>query len=165
VRYGVRVIYTSKGMSKNFGVCVIHRCALSTGKYGICHIWKCLEQIQGFILTVDCSVHDPLFVPFRGERWKISGQWHGFWSCSPPFSKLLRISYLTKCSSRKVVNGEVVYFNYLNAGVWCLLLNLKSYRVPNKCVSSMAVTCRRVGFCGVLQNFVVRIIFKEYRFC
>jgi hypothetical protein len=34
-RYGVRVIYTSKGMSKKFGVRVIHRCALSTGKYGI----------------------------------------------------------------------------------------------------------------------------------
>jgi hypothetical protein len=39
-RYGVhvihyvRVINTSKGMSKNFGVRVIHRCALSTGKYG-----------------------------------------------------------------------------------------------------------------------------------
>jgi hypothetical protein len=33
--YGVRVIYTSKGMSKNFVVRVIHRCALSTGKYGV----------------------------------------------------------------------------------------------------------------------------------
>jgi hypothetical protein len=31
----VRVIYTSKGMSKKFGVRVIHRCALSTGKHGV----------------------------------------------------------------------------------------------------------------------------------
>jgi hydroxylamine reductase (hybrid-cluster protein) len=33
-RYGVRVIYTSKGMSRKFGVRVIHRYALFTGKYG-----------------------------------------------------------------------------------------------------------------------------------
>jgi hypothetical protein len=34
-RYGVRVIYTSKGMSKKCWVRDIRRCALSTGKYGI----------------------------------------------------------------------------------------------------------------------------------
>jgi hypothetical protein len=34
-KFGVRIIYTSKGMSKKFGARIILRCALSTGKYGI----------------------------------------------------------------------------------------------------------------------------------
>ena len=66
----MRVIYTSKGMSKKFGCALYIRCALSIEKYGmsavlpqvdtlsICEIRK--ENLESFSLYRLKNCHDPL---------------------------------------------------------------------------------------------------------
>jgi len=60
----------------------------------------------------------PIFMTFRGERWKILGQWYGFWPWIPLHSKLLSTSYRTNSSWRKEVNEKMLYFDDLSEGLW-----------------------------------------------
>jgi len=43
----------------------------------------------------------PVFMTFRGERWKISGQWHWFWSFTPCFQNYYAFFIVLKVAVEK----------------------------------------------------------------